>query len=440
MIVAGENRADLEVRAGGLLRDWPWTLPVPDSLLGAGLVSLEHAVGLPALTACLYRLAEGIGQMPQIVYRGGARREQRERATDSDQWRLLHKRPNEDTTPSVFRGDIAMSVAGTGNAYIRKFKSTVGRVMDLVPLDATTVVPRRMGGRVVFEDSSEGQTVTRTSREIIHVRGIALAGAVEGMSRITATRLALANALRRIQFEDRFYKNDARPGIALTMPMGVDQEQAERWLDVWRVKHEGLDRAHRPAAVPFGTDITPIPVSLEDAQFVESQRFSVQQTAGLFGIPSAMVAPRDDGPGLTESDRVQFVTFALGPLFVGIDEAFNADRDLFPDDDPEELFVESLADALLRPDTASRYSAYKAARQAGWLTANEIRALENYPPRDEGDELQSTPVGGAPNADSSSASMVMEQLELLLDGNGHDESDLERARALIAEHSQEGER
>lgn len=74
--------------------------------------------------------------------------------------------------------------------------------------------------------------------------------------------------------------------------------------------------------------------------------------------------------------------------------ALRADLDMFP---REDLTPEWLVDGLLRADTATRYDAYIKARQAGWLSANEIRAFENLPPVEGGDEVQQTPVGGAPN-------------------------------------------
>ena len=87
-------------------------------------------------------------------------------------------------------------------------------------------------------------------------------------------------------------------------------------------------------------------------------------------------------------------TFALGPILTAIDQALSGDH-LFPEG--SELFAETLADGLLKPDMKTRYEAYRLARQGGWITANELRARENLPPVEGGDEIQQTPVGGAPN-------------------------------------------
>ncbi len=375
--------------------EWPFPLPPEYEGSLSGPMTLDKAVGLPALLGCLFRLGEGVALLPQIVYEN---RQRRERATDSDQWRLLHERPNGDTSPGVFRGDLAFGIAGAGEAFVRKYKVRGGtKVKELVAMDATKITPRRQGGRVVFEDRSDGQVVTRNAREIIHIRGITVPGGVRGISRITAARVAIATGLKRQSWIGAYYDNNGEPRVMLSFPENMPHDVAEKWVTLWDADHAGEGNWHRTGAIGGGATVTTLPVSLKDAEFVESTRMTAEQCAGLFAIPLPFLSiPREGSDsGLSEADRMQLVTFALGPIYVAIDEAFNRDEDLFPRDSG--LFTEHLADALLRPDTKSRYEAYKAARQAGWLTANEIRALENYPAREEGDELQATPVGGAPN-------------------------------------------
>lgn len=383
------------------LEDWPWSSPPPESwLLGGGSLNLERAVGLPALLAVLKRIAEGVGMMPQLVYEGEA--PSRRRAVDTWQWDLLHRRPSSEATPFPFRADVALSVAGHGYACVRKFKVR-GRVGELIPLDATKVKPRRVGGRLVFEDSTDGQTVTRDQSEIIYVRGMAMNGSVAGVAPITAARTHFATGLKRQSFEGTYYDKSAEPRIVLSFPEQTTKDKALEWKQAWDVAHGGPENWHSTSVIGGGAEVKPIPVSLEDAQFVESHRLTVEQTGAIYGVPKAILNVGDNSP--TDADRMHFVTFGLGWILVAIDQAFSADPDLFPPGSG--LMCEHLADALLRPDTRTRYEAYKAARQAGWLTANEIRALENYPPLPGGDELQATPVGGAPNKDALDAALIL---------------------------------
>ena len=111
---------------------------------------------------------------PTLVYQRGGRG--RERVEETDQWRLLHDRPNPDQTAFAFTSDVTANVLGFGNAYIRKLYA--GReVRELHVLDPTAVTPKRTkAGRVVYVDGSTGKPIERTRREIIHVRGFAAAG------------------------------------------------------------------------------------------------------------------------------------------------------------------------------------------------------------------------------------------------------------------------
>jgi len=381
--------------ASTIMTSWP-TLGDPDGL-GIGAPIPEKAVGLPALLGAISRGAHGVGMMPQIVYRGEA--PYRERARDTWQWDLLHKRPSSDpgVVPLTFRADTAASLMGDGNAYIRKYKAG-GRVLELGVLDPRQVEPkRRADGRVVFTDRTETPAVDRTSDDIIMVRtfqwGSSSRNRLKGISPITAARLLIAAGLGRQQFEALLYKRGVRPGAVLSFPGEIGQEEAEGWIDLFGSKYAGAERSHGIAALGGGATFTPLPVSLEDAQFVEAIRITTQQVGAIYGIPPVFLG--DTAQQATDQDWRMLVTFGLGWIYMAIDQAMSADTDLFPQGG--DLMVETLADALLRSDAPTRYAAYKDGRQGSWITANEIRAMENLPPVPGGDEILITPVGGAPN-------------------------------------------
>ena len=136
-----------------------------------------------------------------------------------------------------------------------------------------------------------------------------------------------------------------------------------------------------------------MPVNMQDLAMVDQMKLSVEDIARIFGLPAQLIT--GDPIGDTQQVTEQFLKFCLAPRMRRIESALRADQQLFPPQD--ELYPEFKADSLLRPSTRERYEAMLKARQAGWLTANEIRALENYPAVEGGDDLQMTPVGGAPN-------------------------------------------
>jgi HK97 family phage portal protein len=362
-----------------------------------GALAEDRAVGVPAWLAVIRLVAESYALAPLIVYRG-ASTDDRERARDTWQWRLLHLDPGDGRTAFGLLADIGASLAAQNNAYLVKAKYR-GEVRELVLRDPRKVRPRREGARILYEDRTDPESPrTWTRDEMIHIRGLALNGAIEGVSPIRALRMTLANSLMRQMWERSYLRNEARPGVALKFPQGLSAQEAREFRDVWDEAHAGVEQAGRTGVIGGGGDLAIIPpISLTDAQFVEAQRLSLQQIAGLYRVPVSFVGGEGGGnEATTEQDALRLATYALGPMFAATEQALSRDPDLFP---PRSgLFVEHLPDALVRPDLKTRYDAYRLARQGGWQSPNEIRRRENLPPVDGGDEIQMTPVGGAPNA------------------------------------------
>lgn len=377
------------------LEEWPWTGPPPDESMLLGAMAAEGAVGVPAWFAVIRLVAESYAMAPLIVYRG-ANIDDRERARDSWQWQLLHLDPGDGRSPFTFLADIGASLAATANAYLLKVKYR-GEVRELLVRDPRRVKPRRDGTRIVFEDRTDPEPRTWTSDEMIHIRGLALNSGLEGVSPIRALRMTLANAHQRQLWERTYLRNDSRPSIALKFPRELNAKQAREYGELWAEQHGG-ENAGGTAVIGGGGDLAVIPpVSLADAQFVEAQRMSLRTIAGFYRVPTSFIGEDlPTGSNAAEIETLRFVTYALGPMFAATEQALSLDPDLFP---PRSgLFVEHLPDALVRPDLKTRYDAYRLARQGGWQSPNEIRRRENLPAVEGGDEIQMTPVGGAPNA------------------------------------------
>jgi HK97 family phage portal protein len=393
-----EQRSSLDVD--------PFAVPPPSLSALAGGWSLanlsgevwrpQEAIALPAVTAAIHLICESIASLPMLVYHTDADGV-RGRATDSWQYRLLHDvGPNDESTPFDLFSDIAASLEGFGNAYLEKLPVGGGQ-FELYLIDPARVQVKRAPDRTktFVVRTAGGGTLELGSDRILHVRGFTLAGEAVGLSPIALHRRALGLLANKEEFEREFFLNGASPGGVLELPSAIDNEAADEIRVRWSSHHQGPGRFHQPAILARGAQWKPIGISLADAQFAESSRFGVEQVARIFRIPPALLGLETTRPTPTEQDAIRFLKFSLGPRLKRIEQALAADPDLFPE--ASALQPEFLADGLLRADTQVRYEAYKAARQAGWLTANEIRAMENLPPDPRGDELQATPVGGAPN-------------------------------------------
>jgi HK97 family phage portal protein len=340
--------------------------------------------------------------IPLHVLRG-REPEDREKARDTWQWRILHEEPNRHQSPFDFKQDISTSLNSSGNAYIWKVK-VLGEVIEGHILDPATARPVRNGaGQKMIRVTVNNEQRDYSPATVLHIRSwTMLPGADAGLSPIAYHRHALGSALGLKEYEARFFSNGAQPGGAISVEGDVDKETIDLYRDQWDENHRGLANAHRPAIFKNGAKWQQIGISLEDAQFIEANAFAVEEIARIFRISSpAMLGSYMNGevPDVTD-DFERFLKVDLAPELSRIEQAFRTDRDFFPAS--QDLFPEFLADAVMRPDVKTRYDAYRLARQGGWITANELRKLENLPPLDGGDELQQTPVGGAPNPSASS--------------------------------------
>jgi len=381
-------------------------IPLPGSQGGvwsaAGRwVSTKDAVGLPAVLSAIRVLAETVGSLPMIVYRQVG--DNKERAQDSSQWALLHDKPCEGVTPMALWSHIVAAQHGWGGAYVLKMKAQ-GKVVQLGPLQADRVTPRVDGGQLVFDvrdqDSSYGvKTLTRSS--VLYIPGILYDHPLIGISPIAMHRQALGTGLALEEYGGRFFSNDATPGGVLQIPGDLSKPQRDEMREAWDSEHRGGENAHKLGVLIGGSTYQQVGISPHDAQYVDGQRFTVEQVARIFRIPTWLLAGADPENRVKQEEKnLSFLQFSLAPWLVRIEQALLADDDLFPD---KTMTPEFLADGLLRADTATRYAAYVQARQAGWLSANEIRAMENRPPVEGGDNVQATPVGGAVNPGTPTA-------------------------------------
>jgi HK97 family phage portal protein len=392
---------------------WPLENPPVGDTSFLFPVGLDQAVGLPAVMAVIRLLSHAAGLVPLLVLRGDES-DVRERARDTWQWKLMRRPGPPPMTRFHFKADLAAQFAGRGQVYVRKFQAggprrgePGPRVTELLPSRADRITPKRRNGEIVFDDfSGEGmlKPVTRTTDEIIHIRSFSLDGGLEGMSPITAARLAVTAGLRRQEFETMHMTNGIFPGLGFKWPANVDKEQAQTWIEDIEQRHKSTRNAGRMIFVGGGAELVAIPISLEDAQFAEATKLTIAQVAGMYQIPLSFFVP-DNRHLPSEEDWRFFLTFALGPIMTGITDAFSADESLFHPDG-EELYVHADTDALLSLDPKTKALVHKSQIQSGERLVDELRAADGLGPlppipkdwqQEPGKVPQLTPVGGGAN-------------------------------------------
>lgn len=360
------------------------------------VVTIDSALHLATVFACVRLIAETIATLPLVLYRRGADGA-RSPATDTPLYALLHHSPNADMTAVEFWEGVVLCVALGGNAYARK-EMIGGRLVALTPLafDQMTVRRNDRGAREYVYTDKDGRKVYRED-EIFHVRGFGGSGDM-GLSPVSIARQSMGAALAADEFAASIMKNGARPSGVLTVDQVLKPEQRAALKKNIVEPFVGSENAGGVMVFEAGMKWQAVTMNLDDAQFLQTRAFQVEELCRWFRVPPTMVGHSNGssnwGTGI-EQQMIGFLTFTLRPYLKRIEQAIG--RSLIGAKDRATLTAEFNVEGLLRADSAARASFYATMTQNGIMTRNECRALENRPPMPGGDDLtvqsQNVPLG-----------------------------------------------
>jgi len=357
-------------------------------------VSPERSVQVTAVYRAVSLIAGAAAALPLKVFRSGRRSEVRV---------PLLERPHPDLTDFELWEYVYVSLLLWGNAYLEKRRDGLGRVVELWPINPATVTVRR--GALTEANPSGKEFViggkTLTPYDILHIPGLSYDGLV-GLSPIQVARQALGLSIAAESLGARLFASGSLLSGVLQTDQKLPEEAARRIKTAWQQKVAGLQRAHEIVVLDAGLKFQPISIPPEDAQFLETRKFQVQEIARLFGVPPHLLMDLDGstswGTGI-EQQTIGFVIYTLRPWLTRVERRVTV-SDLIP----ARAYAEYVVEGLLRGDTQQRYQAYATARQWGWMTINEIRERENLEPVEGGDQLISplnmAPIGGTDDGDA----------------------------------------
>ncbi len=253
---------------------------------------------------------------------------------------------------------------------------------------------RAPGGELIysyrrdFEESCANPTsatVTLRRDEVLHIPGLGFDGLI-GYSPIAMAKNAIGMSLATEEYGASFFANGANPGGVLEHP-GVIKD-IQRVKDSWNAAYRGSGNAHRVAVLEEGMAFKSIGIPPEQAQFLETRKFQINEIARIFRVPPHMVGDLEKSSfSNIEQQSLEFVKYTLDPWVIRWEQALRQSL-ILPSEKPW-LFVKFNLDGLLRGDYQSRMTGYATARQNGWLSANDIRELEdmNRIPAEAGGDL-----------------------------------------------------
>ncbi|CAB4220413.1 COG4695 Phage-related protein [uncultured Caudovirales phage] len=356
-----------------------WSNFLGDARSATGIsVNPDTAMRSSAVLSCVRVLAETVAGLPFITYRRTANG--RERDTSLSIFQLLQARPNRYQTAFEFREMMMAHCLLRGNAYAQKVLDNRGNVTELVPLNPTRVTPiLTLTGDVVYEVKTLNyETINLRAEDVFHLKGLATDGIV-GVSPIGYARETVGLALAAEEFGARLFANDAKPGGILEHPGKLSDEAHNRLKQSWQTAHSGLQNAHKVAVLEEGMRWQRIGVSNTDSQFIESRKFQIEEIARIFRVPPHLIGHLEHATfSNIEHQALDFVQHTLLPWLRRWEQAITSR--LFSDGERQTHYCEFLIEGLLRGDTQSRYSAYAVGRQWGWLSADDVRRLENMEP------------------------------------------------------------
>jgi HK97 family phage portal protein len=379
-----------------------FSLTEPETWSGGGratdageIVNESSILGLSAVWACTNLLAGTIATLPAIVYQRTNAESQVQR--DHPLSRLLRDSPNYDQTAVDFWEFMAASLELWGNAYAAVERNR-GVVVSLMPIRPDVMSVKRLkNGSIEYSWTDEGKGYTKTDTEVFHVRGFG-GSPLGGMSTMHFGRQAFGLAKAIDKAAATTFKNGVRPSGVLTLEGFLPTEKRDAAEQAIADKFVGSMNAGRPMILEGGTKWEQLSINPEDAQMLESRKFSIEEVCRFFGVPPHMIGHTENstswGTGL-EQQTLGFQKFTLRRRLKRIEQAVNKQL-LTAAERSRGLYVEFNLEGLLRADSASRATFYAAGLKDGWMTINEVRGHENLAPVPGGDtpriQMQNVPI------------------------------------------------
>lgn len=346
-------------------------------------VSPESAMRTSAVYGCVSLIAQTIASLPLKVFRTMPNGESVEQP-DNPVYYLLHSEPNATMTSTVFRELMVANVLLGGNAYAAIGRTNGNRPFDLIPLLYQSVEAYRKDARLKYKVRlSDGSAEIIDQSDMIHVPGLGFDG-LSGLSVIShAAKESVGLALAAEEHGARVFSNGASLKVVATHPRNLSEPAQKRLKAQFDEQYSGLSNVARTLVLEEGMSVSNVSMSQQDAQYLETRQFQVEDIARFFRVPPHLIGHTSKqtswGTGV-EQMLLGFLTFTIVPWLVRFEQELN--RKLFP---RSPFYVQFKTQGLMRGDSTARSAYYASGHQNGWLSINEIRKMEDMPPIPGGD-------------------------------------------------------
>ena len=370
---------------------------INDGTLAGTVVNSETAFSINAVYSAVSLISDTVASLPvdAFVRRDGARYPFR----PSPAW---VQKPDVDTTKEAFWGAIIVSMLIDGNAFVRVFSNDRAEIVNMSVLNPHNVEITRNGlGQVMFRLNQDDTLLS--SEQVVFIPDVVRPGNIRGVSRVEALKENFALARGLEAYAAKFFGSGTQTSGVIEFPGNLTADQAKGLQEGFDSRHRGWGKAHRTAILSAGAKYTPTNTENDKAQFLDSRRLAVEDVARAFRVPSNMLnLPGSNTFSSVEQNNLAFVTHCLRPIISKLESAFSPL--MSRTSGGENAFIKFNIDGLLRADIQNRMAAYSTGLQAGFLSVNDVRRLEDLRPID--DPAASMPRVPLANVGIDSASLV----------------------------------
>lgn len=351
-------------------------------------VNITHktVLGYPAFWRGINLIARGVAKVPVFPYRY-LQPKGKELDRNHPSYRVLRIRPNSEMGPFIFKQTLQAHTLAHGNGFAAIVRRNSGDVEELLILDPQYTCAKRddKTNKLYYKTMIGNQEYEINPEDILHIRGLGYDG-LTGYSVVDILRESLGLGMAMQRYGSVFFRNNARPSIALQLKGRMKDEEAIRRLRAsWNTVHGGIEDSHKPAILEDGTELKTFSFNNEDAQFLQSREFELIQVANILQLP-----PHKLGHSVNtsykslEQENQGMLDDCYEPWFVTWEEEI--EEKLLRENERElgTHTIEFKRQALMRADAAARSAYYDKMLTLGVYNTNEVRDLEDVNPREDG--------------------------------------------------------
>lgn len=364
------------------------------------VVSPATAMRCAAVFACVNVISQTVAQLPLYLYRRIGKG--KELAKSHPLFNIMNSRPNSFHNSFNFREMMTAHQCLRGNSFAFINRVGNGRIYELLPLHPDNIAVYRdpWTWEITYSVSQKkGINGVYGQKDILHIMGMTLNG-FQGVSPITYARETIGLALATEEHGARLFSNGARPSLVVKTPGKISEQTFQQMKSAFYEQMSGVGNSGKPFFAEDGMDVTPLSMTMDDAQFLETRQYQVPEVARFFRMPLHKIQDMSASTNNNiEQQALEFISDTMLPWFNRWEASLNTQ--LLTPQEQGEYFFKFDVDDILRADMKSRFEAYTSAIASKIFNPNECREKEDMNPYPGGEVYENpntTPGKGGVNA------------------------------------------